>query len=561
MLASVPSTVTEADLVKTPFAYAQVTLSKMEYIELKAQAKQWRSQWLRTRQREQEALTKIAQMKAKHQSEINAFQGQIDQLKNQLAEMQHLVFGRSTEKTSKSSGNPQKRSSSDRRKGQQKGEKGHGRKSITTLPVIPEDIIIPAEQQHCSHCGLPFDSFPGTEDSDVIEIEVQAHVRRYRRHRYQKSCQCPQTPGIITAPEPAKLIRKGKLGISVWVEILLHKYAFGIPINRQLQDFRMRGLNLSQGTVTGGLKTIKPLFEPIVDAIRERVLEGQQWHADETRWMIWEDDKGAKKHWLWVFMVEKAVYYSMDDNRSAQVPKELLGNSNGILICDRYSAYKSLANENQDIFLAFCWSHVRRDFINAQKGSEELIKWSATWVRRIGKLYHLNDQRLECQAQSEEFFKYDKVLKEYLDQMKNWRDKELERPKIKERCRKVLTSLKNHWEGLTLFADYPEVPMDNNAAERSLRNPIVGRKNYYGAGSDWSGELMAWLFSVFMTLNLWGINPWGWVTEYLQACAGNGRAVPNDLSEWLPWLMTDARLQELRNHSPPCENDSKASLS
>ena len=61
--------------------------------------------------------------------------------------LMNLVFGRSTEKTSKSSGNPQKRSSSDRRKGQQKGEKGHGRKSITTLPVIPEDIIIPAEQQ------------------------------------------------------------------------------------------------------------------------------------------------------------------------------------------------------------------------------------------------------------------------------------------------------------------------------------------------------------------------------------------------------------------------------
>ena len=113
------------------------------------------------------------------------------------------------------------------------------------------------------------------KDSDVIEVEVQAHVRRYRRHRYHKTCQCSQTPGIITAPEPAKLIRKGKLGISVWVEILLHKYAFGIPINRQLQDFRVRGLNLSQGTVTGGLQIIKPLFEPVVDAIRERVIEEQ----------------------------------------------------------------------------------------------------------------------------------------------------------------------------------------------------------------------------------------------------------------------------------------------
>ncbi|UYM14760.1 IS66 family transposase [Endozoicomonas euniceicola] len=544
--------------MKTPFAYARVTLSKMEYIELKAQANQWHSQWLRARQREREALAQIAQIKVKHQEEISAFQVQIDQLKNQLAQMQHLVFGRSTEKTSKKSGNQQEGSGSgqksDRKKGQQKGSKGHGRKNVTTLPVIPEDLVIPDDEQHCTHCGLPFSPFPGTEDSDVIEVEVQAHVRRYRRHRYQKTCQCSQTPGIITAPEPAKLIRKGKLGVSVWVEILLHKYAFGIPINRQLQDFRMRGLDLSQGTVTGGLQTIKPLFEPIVESIRERVIAGQQWHADETRWMVWSDDQGAKKHWLWVFMVQEAVYYSVDDNRSARVPKELLGKSNGILVCDRYCAYKSLANENPDMFLAFCWSHVRRDFINAQKGNDELEKWSATWVNRIGKLYHLNDQRLEHQRQPEQFFKYDKVLKEYLGQLKEWRDKELERPKLKERCQKVLTSLKNHWEGLTLFADYPEVPMDNNAAERSLRNPIVGRKNYYGAGSDWSGELMAWLFSVFMTLNLWGINPWAWMTKYLQTCADNGRVAPDDLSQWLPWLMTDARLKELRNHSPPCEN-------
>ena len=82
MFASVPSTATEADLVKTPFAYVQVTLSKMEYIKLKAQAKQWHSQWLRARQREQEALVKIAQIKVKHQDEISVLEVHIDQLKN-----------------------------------------------------------------------------------------------------------------------------------------------------------------------------------------------------------------------------------------------------------------------------------------------------------------------------------------------------------------------------------------------------------------------------------------------------------------------------------------------
>ena len=101
----------------------------------------------------------------------------------------------------------------------------------------------------------------------------------------------------------------------------------------------------------------------------------------------------------------------------------------------------------------------------------------------------------------------------------------------------MLKSLRRHWEGLTRFVDDPTIPLDNNAAERALRNPVVGRKNYYGAGNEWSGQLTAWLFSIFMTLNLWGINLHTWLDSYLQACADNNRQPPDDLSEWLSWEM------------------------
>ena len=73
--------------------------------------------------------------------------------------------------------------------------------------------------------------------------------------------------------------------------------------------------------------------------------------------------------------------------------------------------------------------------------------------------------------------------------------------------RKVLESLGDHWTGLTVFVEHPEVPMDNNTAERSERGPVVGRKNYYGSGAVWSGRLAAMLFSLFQTLCLWGLNP------------------------------------------------------
>ena len=79
---------------------------------------------------------------------------------------------------------------------------------------------------------------------------------------------------------------------------------------------------------------------------------------------------------------------------------------------------------------------------------------------------------------------------------------------------------------MTVFVEHPEVPMDNNTAERVQRGPVVGRKNYYGSGAVWAGELAAMLFSVFQTLCLWDINPRVWLAAYLQACAKAGGEAP-----------------------------------
>ena len=112
--------------------------------------------------------------------------------------------------------------------------------------------------------------------------------------------------------------------------------------------------------------------------------------------------------------------------------------------------------------------------------------------------------------------------------------------------RKVLESLGDHWSGLTVFVEHPEVPMDNNAAERAERGPVVGRKNYYGSGAVWAGQLAAVLFSVFETLKLWGLNAQEWLSSYLAACAANGGRAPADLRPWLPWRMTEAERAALK---------------
>ena len=123
----------------------------------------------------------------------------------------------------------------------------------------------------------------------------------------------------------------------------------------------------------------------------------------------------------------------------------------------------------------------------------------------------------------------DAALRAGVQAMQERRERELaQQPKLPAACAKVLRSLRNHWEGLTLFVEDPDLPMDNNQAERALRGPVVGRKNYYGSGAQWSGELSATLFSLFHTLERWQINPRTWLTEYLNACAVAGGRVPED---------------------------------
>jgi transposase len=107
-----------------------------------------------------------------------------------------------------------------------------------------------------------------------------------------------------------------------------------------------------------------------------------------------------------------------------------------------------------------------------------------------------------------------------------------------------------HWVGLTVFVTCPWVDMDNNAAERSMRSPVVGRKNFNGSGSEGSAELAATMYSLFATMKLWGLNLRTWLTAYLQACADNGNAPPAAIDAFLPWQMDAKRLVQMRACRP-----------
>jgi transposase len=427
------------------------------------------------------------------------------------------------------------------------------------LPVREEFVELPPEQSVCPCCGLPLLPLSDTEGAEQIEIEVSAYRRVIHRRRYRRTCTC-DGPNTLTAPPPPKLISKGRYGISVWVEILLDKYFSYRPTERLLASLRLRGLDLAPGTVTDGLERLEVLLRPIDEALKARNSQGELHQGDETRWRVFIALEGKEGYgwWLWVVSGPDTVIYLLDASRSHTVPEDhFRAESRGVLVVDRYAAYKAMRWVKDGVLvLAFCWAHVRRDFIRVGKGWLELKTWALEWLRRIRVLYRWNDRRLAAPKDAAAFGEADGRLRQAVAEMKTEMETELARADLATPCRKALESLHEHWEGLTRFVDDPRIPMDNNASERHARGPAVARKNFYGSGSLWSGRLAAALFSICATSSLWELNARKWLTWYFEHCAVAGGKVPKDIQPFLPWNLDAGKRSELGERSPAEGDDS-----
>jgi len=535
----------------TPYAEVVVTLSKQEHIALVWAANYWKIEHRRAAERAlsveavyQERLRQVTQRAEEREA---ALLGDLETAHAKIRDLQQRVFGRKSEQRKGGSEQQARALVARAPRGHQRGAPGHGRTMQSQLPERTEWVELDTPQ--CPRCGLALSLFPGTDDSEVLEIEVQAYRRVIRRRRYRPLCDCGCAPGIVTAPPPPRLIERGKFGLSVWTSVLLDKFLYGRPSHRLLQDLADHGLHMSPGTLAGGLQALAPLFEPLEQALVRQLRSESHWHADETRWAVFVElaDKVGYRWYLWVFHSSSVVHYVLDASRSAEVVAgELAGVQRGVLSCDRYAAYKKFARLHPGVVLAFCWAHQRRDFLELANAYPEVSAWAMGWVDAIAELYRLNALRLQTKAGSAEQVARQAALQQAVQRMASQRAAALAEPTLAQPAAKVLKSMTVHWSGLTVFVEHPWVPMDNNAAERDARLAVVGRKNFYGSGSQWSGQLAATMYSLLMTVKLWQLNARTWLSAYLQACADSGNRAPPDLNAFLPWAMDAARLAAMR---------------
>ena len=470
-------------------------------------------------------------------------------LQDKDARIKYLVrqlYEKKTEQSKKNSESEKtKEVSGKRNRGQQPDRPAPKPRDQSHLAVKEEVYDLAESEKYCPNCGLPFNDMPDTEDSELLETqEVSGYTRKIRRKKYTPGCKCPGNKGIITAPGPAKLIPHSRYGASVWTHILIRKYRFQIPVARILKNLALHGLSIPPGSAGDGLKRLAPLFEPMYAAIEERSEQAAWWQADETRWSVFEmtKTKTTFRWYLWVFISAESVVHVIDPTRSTRVIEEHLGRVvGGILLVDRYSAYKSFAKKHEGVILAFCWAHARRDFREAGLKYEQIREWAQEWEERINALFHLNSLRVRHAEGSAAFRGEDLRVREAVEDMKRISGEERKQARLHHSQESVLKSFATHWEGLTVFVDHPEIPMDNNGSERILRNPVVGRKNYYGSGAIWSARFTAVMFSIFETLELWEINQLEWLSDYFRACALAGGKAPEDISAHLPWNISERK--------------------
>jgi transposase len=418
---------------------------------------------------------------------------------------------------------------SPKKRGRQPNSKAPKRRSMDNMPQITESALVPDLLRTCQCCGLPLHPMP-PEQVKVKEIKVNAYVRVINKERLVKSCKCPETPSIVTAPAVGPLFSGSNLGVSTCCELLMGRFHDGLPMHRVLERLSTYGLDLASGTVHSLIPNFLSLLSPVSKAIIARNREASHWHADETTHRVFVDVPGKVGHrwYLWVFAAHDTTIFMMRKNRSADAIRDHLGpDAAGIISADRAKMYISYASENKNIKIAFCWVHVKRDFLKIAIEYPELKPWTDMWVDRISELFHLNKIRSIENNET--------LLREAVAKFETQWKEELAVAKEHTPQKKVLNSLKFHWTGLTIFLDHPEIPMENNKAELAIRWEVIARKSIYGCRSLNSAKLLETMATITVTLEQNKLSVRDWLMSYLMACAQNGGKPPADISNWLPW--------------------------
>jgi len=451
----------------------------------------------------QEDNKKLVRLLAQLKKELHALKGgdpeqlklQIAGLEQQLATRNKMLFGDKSEK----------RPRSDESQSERPTQTGHGPRSQPLLPVLQEVHLLDEADKVCTKCGGELSLWEGqheaSEEIDVVELKYV--LKKHWRQKYRCSCGAC----IETAPGPVKLFAGARYSTDFALSVAIAKYADHLPLERQVKMMERHGLEIDSQTLWDQLNALAGVLEPTNAALSDYVLQQPVIGADETTWRMMgatgKKNGGDTKKWqVWIAAAPDAVTYQIQDSRSAEAARNLLGDYSGTIVCDDYSAYKALKKRGGRFQLAHCWAHVRRKFIEAEG---EAPAECAEAIALIGQLYAV--EKCATTGPPEERARLRETeSRAIVKRIEQWALSVRALPG--SGLRRAIEYMGGMWEGgLLRFLDDPNVPIDNNRTERCLRGVVVGRKNHYGSRSLRGTEVAALFYSLIESAKLAGVGP------------------------------------------------------
>jgi transposase len=370
---------------------------------------------------------------------------------------------------------------------------GHGPKEQPKLEEVPVPHRLDDADRACPSCGGEMSEWVGeTDDSEEIDVIERRFVKRiHKRQKYR--CKCGHCE---TALGPRRWFARGRYSAAFVIAIAIGKYLDHLPLERMCRQMAREGLNVESQTLFDQLWELHQIVKPAYERLLEVQLTRPYLHVDETRWPMLD---GTKNWQIWDVVSDVGVYHAIRDGRDTQKADDLLRGYIGYVITDGYVVYSSLAKKYAALKHCCCLVHARRKFIEC---SASFPAETERILDLFGKLYEIEKRATT------------------LDERRRLRDTE-SRAIVTELQKVLIASastpgdaldraiqyMSKRWSKLTRFLDDPVIPLDNNAAERGLRGPVVGRRNHFGSKSKRGTEVAAVFYSLLESVKLVGVRP------------------------------------------------------
>jgi transposase len=399
---------------------------------------------------------------------------------------------------------------------------GHGPRPQPALPVVEIRHELPADDRPCPACGGELMEMAGQVDTSerITTVKLTYHVEQHVRQKYR--CRC--NGAVVTAPGPAQVLPGSRYAPEFGVGVAVAKYADHLPLERQVRMMAREGLTVDSQTLWDQINAIAHHLEPTVEALGRRALEAPVINVDETRWAMLGSRTPAKGT-VWTVRSPAVSFYRILPGKSADHGRRVLNGYRGTVVADGFAVYDVLARDGPGFTLAHCWSHAKRKY-------EEIAEqWPVACDEigtLIGELYAI--ERLvpgpfpgDAAAQDRRRHLRQERSRPVLDRIWQWATVQVGLPRSD--FGKAVRYMLERWAGLTRFVDDSCVPLDNNAAERALRGPVVGRKNHYGSRSLRGTQVAAIFYTLCETAKLAGIDPHAYLLRALYAAIAQPGAV------------------------------------